>query len=378
MRINPFRPGNTADPEFFVGRVKEIETYLESLNQSKFGNPQHIAIMGERGIGKTSLLRKFESITNRNEHLVVRRDLDSSLLSITDLVNFILTIIKAEGIVNVKDKISDFFKKFSWSVSVGGLGVDFDAKRPVALQEILYNELKKVSDNTKDEYASICIMLDEAEHLEMIEGSWSFLRTVFSRLNENGANYLLIVAGKLGLFEKIKEIFSPMERFFYPWEIGPLSKSEVEEMMSKPFFEVDGTVSKDVLEKIYTLSAGSPFVIQVIGFHLYESGENQIDMMKFNEKWPEIIDRLEVQLFKSRYGVASPREREVLRKMADSPSSNHNAQDLSIKMTMTNKHISTNFGSLVKKNCLMKTSLGNFKLFHPLFGEYIKKRYSAK
>ena len=221
-------------------------------------------------------------------------------------------------------------------------------------------------------------MLDESEHLEMIEGSWGFLRTVFSRLNENGANYLLIVAGKLGLFEKIKEIFSPMERFFYPWEIGPLSKSEVKEMISKPFLEVDRTVSKDVLENIFNLSAGFPYVTQVIGFHLYESEETRIDMKIFNEKWPEITDRLEVQLFKSRYEVASPREREVLRKMSDSPSSNHNAQDLSKKMTISNRQISSIFGSLVKKNCLMKTSFGNFILFHPLFGEYIKKRYDIK
>ena len=97
-------------------------------------------------------------------------------------------------------------------------------------------------------------------------------------------------------------------------------------------------------------------------------------MKIFNDKWPEIINRLDVQLFKSRYGIASPREREVLRKMADSPSSNHNAQELSKKMTMSNRQISSIFGSLVKKNCLMKTSLGNFILFHPLFGEYIKKR----
>jgi len=191
MEKNPFRPGNTVEPEYFVGREKEIKTYLKSLNQSKFGNPQHIAIMGERGIGKSSLLRKFESITNPKDHLVIRRDLDSSLQSISDLVIFILMIIKAEGVMNVGSKISDFFKNVSWSVSAGAIGVNIDPTRTVVLQEMFYNDLKKISENTRDEYDSICIMLDESEHLEAIEGSWSFLRTVFSRLMLSGLTLMI-------------------------------------------------------------------------------------------------------------------------------------------------------------------------------------------
>ena len=118
--------------------------------------------------------------------------------------------------------------------------------------------------------------------------------------------------------------------------------------------------------------------MQVIGFNLFDSDSNKIDMKLFDEKWDEILDRLEVQLFKSRYDAASPRERELLRQMSESPSLAYNALELKKIMSMSNKQISFTFGQLVKKNCALKISLGNFRLFHPLFGEYVKKRYDSE
>jgi len=332
-----------------------------------------MAIMGERGIGKSSLLRKLEAITDHDEHIVVRRDMDSSTKTLAELVNFILAFLKVEGAsIGNRGKIREFFRDYAWNLSVAGLGIGIDSQKSVVLQEFFYSELKKISDNTRDEAASICIMLDEAEHLEQIDGSWSFIRTVFSRLSENGANYLVIVAGKLGLFNKISEIFSPMERFFYPTVIGQLSKEEVR-IISRPFREIGGSIAGNVADKVYNLSSGFPFVVQVMGDHLFESGEKNVDMRFFNSKWPEMQDRLEVQLFKSRYENASPREREVLHEMAKNPSTSHCAKDLGSRLSMKNNQVSYIFGQLIKKNSLMKVGLGSFKLFHPLFGEYIIK-----
>src|SRR5687767_14810516 len=56
MRYNPFRPNGIAGPGMFSGRAEEIAAIEQALHQSKHGNPQHILIQGERGIGKSSLM----------------------------------------------------------------------------------------------------------------------------------------------------------------------------------------------------------------------------------------------------------------------------------------------------------------------------------
>lgn len=51
---SPFQPGDPVKPEYFEGRKQLIEEYLLFLNQSTYGNPQHLFINGKRGMGKSS------------------------------------------------------------------------------------------------------------------------------------------------------------------------------------------------------------------------------------------------------------------------------------------------------------------------------------
>src|SRR3989339_2119634 len=56
IRYNPFRPNSPVYTGMFAGRIKEIDRIDELLYQAKLANPANILIIGERGIGKSSLL----------------------------------------------------------------------------------------------------------------------------------------------------------------------------------------------------------------------------------------------------------------------------------------------------------------------------------
>ena len=62
MKFNPFVPNGIAFPGMFFGRSDEIGTIEQSLFQTLNGNPQHLLISGERGIGKSSLLNYADLI----------------------------------------------------------------------------------------------------------------------------------------------------------------------------------------------------------------------------------------------------------------------------------------------------------------------------
>jgi Cdc6-like AAA superfamily ATPase len=72
MRFNPFNPQQPARPDFFVGRAEELEKFEQNLLQTIHDSPMNMAITGNRGIGKTSTLIKFEEIAKRHNCLVVR------------------------------------------------------------------------------------------------------------------------------------------------------------------------------------------------------------------------------------------------------------------------------------------------------------------
>jgi hypothetical protein len=103
------------DPEYFGGRAQEQDTFETSLRYSIAGNPHHLAIIGERGIGKSSLLRKFEQLALQRDCMVVRRELDPTVDSIASLVMFILEALESQGASHMprtlaaKRKIGAFF-----------------------------------------------------------------------------------------------------------------------------------------------------------------------------------------------------------------------------------------------------------------------------
>src|SRR2546426_3648049 len=52
---NPFNPTAPSSPEYFAGRLREIDFIVRALNQTRHGSQQNVMVTGERGIGKSSL-----------------------------------------------------------------------------------------------------------------------------------------------------------------------------------------------------------------------------------------------------------------------------------------------------------------------------------
>ena len=74
MIPDPYIPEQVVDPDDFIGRSEEIEKFETFLDFSIKGKPRNIAIIGDWGIGKTALLRKFEDIAFRNDSPSARFD----------------------------------------------------------------------------------------------------------------------------------------------------------------------------------------------------------------------------------------------------------------------------------------------------------------
>jgi len=64
IKENPFSPAFPVNPKYFVNRTEIIDSFRRAFDRStrtETPTPDNIAILGDWGIGKTSVLRKFEA-----------------------------------------------------------------------------------------------------------------------------------------------------------------------------------------------------------------------------------------------------------------------------------------------------------------------------
>ena len=69
IKPNPFTPQSGWEPKVFGGRNRQLDRFVESVEEAILGRPNHLVILGEWGIGKTSLLKQFKKIAQANGHL---------------------------------------------------------------------------------------------------------------------------------------------------------------------------------------------------------------------------------------------------------------------------------------------------------------------
>jgi Cdc6-like AAA superfamily ATPase len=324
-KTNPFNPYGPIPPENLAGRVKEIEEFKIRLKSTMRGTPQHMTVMGERGIGKTSLLRKFEQIAHDEDCVVVRIDLHSAIESLDQLLYNVHEEVRKVALHyygllgRAYKKIQRFLENYSLVLPYGGV----EQIRQQPIQTVFFDRMLEMWSNVSEKVSAVVIMIDEAEQLASITGSLEFLRNTFSRLGERNANYCVVISGKLGLFQTVSEVFSPLERFFSPISLNPFTKEEVVEAIEKALEGEPMKFSGEVIDRINNESEGQPYVVQIFGYWLYEAAEQKeiakVDLKVFEDAREKVYSVLQMQLFQRRLAEGAGRSKykaAIMKKLA--------------------------------------------------------------
>ena len=207
---------------------------------------------------------------------------------------------------------------------------------------------------------------------------------MLTRTSEEDAGYMLAVSGKLGLFRGIKEIFSPMERFFTPLEVMPMKQDEVRDVLEKPLKEHSMGITREAVGMVNEYSGGNPYIVQTFGLYAFEeavksSAKTVVDASMVQKVLPRVMTRLAGQVFRDRFEEASPLERRVLLAIARGKKDEVAPQDIDALMEDGERGtaIRPALKRLVEKDCLVKRERGTYSFFTPLFGEYVKARMTT-
>lgn len=264
--------GQAIEPRLFGGRNSELTFFCTRLQGAIDGRVRNIAVTGESGIGKSSLLRKFEEIARDKNCLTVRREFDPTITNLKDLANFILESYRSEAYIILSkrteawDKTKDFFRRRSFSVSGLGMGsVSIGSPSETAaqiLQESVFKEgMRLWHQLSKSSVPAVVFLFDEAGEIQNVEGGWRFVKSLFTRFTEAGAKFMLCVAGDID-FSKSDAGSSPLERYIAPMNLKHLSKPELEEMLSRILNPLESELTPEAMDIIYGFSGGNPYLAQ--------------------------------------------------------------------------------------------------------------------
>lgn len=384
---NPFSPFGPANPVQFAGRSVEVAELTTRLDSTIAGIPQHSAIMGERGIGKTSILRKFEQIAYDKNCIVCRVDLHPG---IRDLEQLLLNLheelrracIGYYGSLGRQfENIRNFLETYSVTIPVVGGGIE--RARQVSLETSFRDRLLTIWSKVKERSSAVAVMIDEAERLTEIDGALEYLRNTYSRLGENHALYCLMISGKTGLFQKVTEAFSPLERFFQPITLLPFTEAEITDVIDKATSQSGIVFDGQVKREIITDSEGQPYVVQVFGYCLHDAavsaGAQTVTKALLQSTRPRIQQMLQTQLFDRRIleGIGRSRQKlRIVRSLARARQDAFSFKEVEKITGVRKKHgLGVYLTQLVESGCLRKdASTGQYCFFMRIFKEFAANR----
>ena len=383
--VNPFSPQYPSPPELFADRKDLLSQFRrELINSAKLIPPAPInfLILGDWGIGKTSLLYKFEDVSSielNDEINVITTRLSLTPYICKEWKTFCETLlinIKNNSGSNekIRKKIMSELGKWDFKLKIPFIDLERDSgglKTTDIIDELesLWNTYLKNSDV---DLAIIC--LDDVQYFLTADQPDAYLtiRNIFQELARRGCNYSLVLTSSITFWEVLAEIAEPFSRFFKPLILTTFDRKDLVELIDVRFkhYNLTLTIEEDVIDELYSISLGHPyFIVYIMSEIMNRIGNNQIlNLGLYDQIISDAISALERDVLHGRYDLASTKEKEVLQKMAVFDDILISPKD--IKKI---KGINTLISRLNQKGLITKKERGKYELFHPLFKDYLRK-----
>lgn len=379
MKLNPYDPRQPTDPEFFIGREEYIERFNRNVERTLYGKkPTSFAILGEWGVGKSSLLLKLKDDLDKNENIITTRisigsdipDYYAFCQLLVDKINIDLTRNR-----RISQKIRD--RIFEWKFKEVKLGVVTAQRKEKAMylstgNMLLEYNLKTLFDDflSKGNVKLFVLLIDDLHNITRKDkNAIAALRDLFQSLAVDGYPIQLVFTASQELFHNIKQIAEPAVRFFEKFYLDTFRIDETREFLTKPIERTELTVAftMDSINYLHNRTDGHPYFLAFIAqrlVDLMDSGEINIEFIE--KYWELIFKELIEEKFERDISGISPEKEKILVGIAST--------DDDVVPLKEVGGFRQYYSELTHDNLLKKVGRGKYMLYHPLFKEYLKKK----
>jgi F0F1-type ATP synthase gamma subunit len=319
-----------------------------------------MALVGEFGMGKTSLLKKLHSLDigdNVSKVYITLKDTYAN--SFEDVIGYIYTLLGNE--------IKKFFESLKIKINVSYFELESDKKfSKDDFREYMVKLWKEVSKKSP----LIIVFIDD---FHLAYKYFVDIRNCFQELHDNDCKFMLVVTMipeplKLGKRE------DPYKRFFDLNEVREFTKKDtvamIQHILKKT--KLDVTFSTKVLDDIYSKTRGHPYyTFLMINEILRCKNSGCVTTKQYNRILPKTMDNVKIT-FDAYYSSLSYGEEDALKHIIDSD------EDVFSPGISGSSSPTSTFKSLEEKDVIVKIGYGQYQFKHPFIRYYFIKRYTEK
>ncbi len=409
QRNNPFKPNSPVHPGMLSGRHKEIKLIENALLNTKDSNPSNILIIGERGIGKTSLILLAYYLAKgdipiRNEDRLNFLTLYLSLDKRTGIIEFAKKLMrsierelrKSQELLQTLKDIWQFIQR--WEVA----GVKIAEKKdPSTESEYIENLIYSLVDTAKlirdskttGEYTKkdgIIVFIDEADNAREDLDLGTILKQLSERLLFENCNIIAFVLSGLPEVRNIlKKSHESSLRLFDESELSPLSPDDCKAVVrlgldtANKSNEAKVDISAKTLESITTFSEGYPHFLQQFAYSAYEQDtDNIIDEEDFTAGSYRALGLIGDKYYKDMYfgKIKQDSYRQVLRIMSEGFNAWITKSEIKEKFKGDKTTLNNAINALLERNIILRNpaTRGQYRLQWMGFALWIKYFSSLK
>ena len=305
---NPFIPTFGVSPMVFAGRASVVSSFGRGLDGG-VGDPRRVLLLsGPRGIGKTVTLNELEDEAKRRGWVVLRAHPNAVVHPLVDTV-IPQTLATLRERPTVKRRIT--------GIRASGWGIETEVDTSRKPSASLISSLNELSRELGPD-SGILITVDEVQSADP-EQLWELTAAIQDLMRDNH-NVAFAAAGlPEGIGALLQHPGTTFLRRAQHANLGPMTPQEAADVLVQTAEEGGVRFNQGALDEAVQLTRGYPYLVQLVGFHLFEraaAGGSVVESNDTGAVTPDVLETLGQLVHEPALRGVPPKQHEFLVAMA--------------------------------------------------------------
>ena len=362
-KMNPFKPTAGGEPPLLIGRERVVRDFDKGLDNGVGAPGRIMLITGARGTGKTVMLTVLGDKARAHKWDVIEETASDGLCE-----RLVSELCSKDSLI---DKLT-----FAPSITIAGTSVSLGEAElsPKRMPETLRKAMSARLDALEKRDAGLMISIDEtqaASRADLIA-----IATAIQHQIREKRNVSIVFAG---LPQMISDLFDDeVITFLRRARTNVLANvpiDEVKESFAQTFEDSGMSLDTSLVEKAAVATAGYPYMIQLVGYYIWDAADARESTVISKEDVDEGIREARVDLDNAvcvpeLHGL-SKNDRAYLEAMAvsDGPSG---TSEVAKRMGRSAKYAATYRKRLLDAYVIRQTDRGEVDFAVPFLREYLR------
>ena len=382
FKINPYRPGAGLMPGYIAGRDEDIQNVEQMFEALTLNIPtQSIIFSGLRGVGKTVLINKLQSIAEekgifcRHIEIEERNDFISQIAECSQA--FLRAVSAKEKFKHLVQKPLDAIKSlmisFNPNDNTFSLSLqDRELYLSSNLTQSLTDVFTTIGETAQKTETPICFFIDEIQYMK--QNQLGSLIAALHRTNQLGYPVMVVGAGLPKIYKMLSDEKSYSERLFLYKQVDSLTYDQSKKAIEEPAKKFHVSYTEDAVTKIIDVTKGYPFFIQQLCQIVYKKTDSdKIEISNVESCIADFLKTLDEGFFKSRYERCAQTDKKFVFAMVKCGELPCTISNVAKNLHKNVNSISTTRAQLINKGIIYPVRYKELDFTVPEFAGYIQR-----